>query len=155
MRELVVCYEQILTFAKQRRDAIRAADTSMLGSVIRQENVLVQRVADVEKRRIDTVRHLATELGSTAKEQTTVSWIASHLGDAGAQLRILADHLRQTISKVSTLNAVTKDAAETLAKHMQGIVHSVAKDRSFVKTYSSQGSMAKPSAASAGLNAVA
>lgn len=155
MRSLVVCYEQILTFAKQRKDAIRSADTNKLGSVIRQENTLVQQVADIEKKRIEVVRVLAESLGSTKREQTTVGWIASRIGSAGESLNILADHLKQTISRVQQLNAVTKQASEMLAKHMQGILQTVAKDRSFVKTYSSAGSMAQPRGASTGLNAVA
>lgn len=155
MRHLLVCYEQILTFAKQRRDSIRSADTARLGSVIRQENTLVQQVADIEKRRIEVVRTIATSLGSTQREQTTVTWIANKLGAAGASLSILADHLKKTIAKVQHLNAVTKEASEMLAKHMQGILQSVARDRSFVKTYSSAGSHSQPIGASTGLNAVA
>lgn len=155
MRDLVICYEQMLTFAKHRRDAIRAADTDRLAACVRQENTLVQQVAEIEKRRISVVRALAESLGSDQREQTTVSWIASRLGDAGGSLRILADHLRATIAKVTEINNVTKQAAETLAKHMRGIIDATARKRSFVTTYKSTGGMAAPIGAGTGLNAVA
>jgi len=163
MRDLLIAYEQLHSFAKHRRDAIRAADAARLAACVRQENTIVQQVAEVEKRRIVVVRDLAAALGSTDREQTTVTWIANKLnalgggggGVDGANLRILADRLRETITKVSQLNAVTKDAAETLARHMAGIMKAAAQARSYARTYSRAGELADSPGSSGGLNAVA
>ena len=140
MGELVVVYEQIKTMGELRFEAIRCADARRLAACVRQENGLVQRVAELEKRRISVVGRIAEQLGSPRERETTMGWIASRVeGARSASLKTLADRLRALMTEVMKLNAVAKGAAERLAKHMEGLMHEIARGLNHAQVYSSRG----------------
>ena len=140
MGELVVTYEQMKTMGEMRLESIRAADARRLAACVRQENELVQRVAEIEKRRLSVVGGIAGELGSPKKHETTIGWIAGRVdGAKSSALSSLADRLKRVMGEVTKLNAVAKGAAETLAKHMEGLMHELARGLNHAQVYSRNG----------------
>ncbi|MFU8828182.1 MAG: flagellar protein FlgN [Phycisphaerales bacterium] len=140
LRQLVVNYEQLLSLAELHLEAIRKADVDQLATCIGQENRIIQRVAEIEKRRLHVVGDLADVLGSPDETQTTMSWIAERIrGERGGRLAAMARHLREVIGRMTVINESARSAAETLAKHMDGLMRSVARELNHAKTYSSRG----------------
>jgi len=79
-------------------------------------------------------------LGSPAETQTTMSWIAERVrGDKGGRLAAMARHLREVIGEMTEVNNAARSAADTLAKHMDGLMRSVARELNHAKTYSNRG----------------
>jgi len=151
MRELIVCYEQLETIGAMRHEAMRTADTDRLGACIRQENELVQRIAGVEKERIEVVGRLTEEVGAPGEGAATMRWLAGRVPEAaGGRLRSLADRLREVIGAVGRQNRVSRETAERLVCHMSGLIQTVAWRLNHAKTYGRSGVMsAGPSVVSA------
>ena len=142
LRELIVCYEQLYSLSKLTMAALREADTGKLASCVGQQNELVQRVAEAEKRRIRVVGGLATTLGSPAKTQTTVTWLAERIGgEVGERLRVLARALKTLLQRVRPANEATHDAADTLARHMEGLLRRVAGELRHAGLYGRRGAV--------------
>ncbi len=142
LRQLVVHYEQLHSLANLHLEAIRKADVDQLSVCIAQENRIIQAVAESEKRRLHVVGDIADILGSPEESQTTMSWIAERIrGDRGSRLAAMARHLRSVIAAMSEVNTAARQAAETLAKHMDGLMRSVARELNHAKTYSNRGRM--------------
>lgn len=140
LRQLVVHYEQLLSLARMHLDAIRKADVERLSACIGQENAIIQQVAEIEKRRLHVVGDIADILGSPEQTQTTMSWISGKIrGGRGGRLEAMARHLRGVIGEMTGVNQAARGAAETLSKHMDGLMRSVAKELNHAKTYSSRG----------------
>lgn len=143
LRDLIVCYEQLYSLTKLTMGAMREADTGKLAACVAQQNELVQRVAEAEKRRIRVVGSLAERLGSPARTQTTVTWIAERVGgETGQRLRVLARALRALLERVRGANASTHAAADMLARHMEGILRRVAGDLRHAGLYGRGGAVA-------------
>jgi hypothetical protein len=140
MGELVVTYEQMKTMGEMRLDAIKSADAHRLAACVRQENELVQRVADLEKQRITVVGGIASELGSPKKHETTIGWIAGRVdGAKSSALSSAAERLRALMGEVMKMNAVAKGAAERLARHMEGLMHEIARGLNHAQVYGRNG----------------
>lgn len=140
LRQLIVHYEQLHSLAKLHLEAIRRADVDQLSTCVAQENSIIQKVAEVEKRRLHVVGDIADVLGSPAETQTTMSWIAERVrGDKGGRLAAMARHLREVIGEMTEVNNAARSAADTLAKHMDGLMRSVARELNHAKTYSNRG----------------
>ncbi|MCA9292861.1 MAG: flagellar export chaperone FlgN [Phycisphaerales bacterium] len=143
LRELIVCYEQLYSLTKLTMGAMRDADTGKLSTCVGQQNQLVQRVAEAEKRRIRVVGSLAERYGSPARTQTTVTWLAERLGgEAGQRLRVLSRALKTLLERVHSANASTHAAADMLARHMEGIVRRIAGELRHAGLYGRQGAVA-------------
>lgn len=140
LRQLVVHYEQLHSLAKLHLEAIRKADVDRLAACIGQENTIIQAVAEVEKRRLHVVGDIADVLGSPEDSRTTMSWIAERVrGDRGGRLSAMARHLRGVIGEMTAVNDAARSAAETLSRHMDGLMRSVARELNHAKTYSNRG----------------
>lgn len=142
MRELLVRYERMGTACEARLEAIRHADGASLARCIGGENEIVQEIAELEKRRIGVVGRLAERLGSPARTQTTMSWIASRVADpVRGRLLGMATALREAIERVRSRNEVSRRAAESLAAHMSGLLRTVSQHLNHAKTYGRAGTV--------------
>jgi len=151
LREMIAHHEQLADLSVVHHDAMRRADTEVLGSCIQAENEVVQQIANTEKKRIRVVGAIAAQLGSPAKSQTKFSWIAERCPDlARKRLETLTDRLTKTIKILHERNAVVQAAAETLARHMNGIRKQISATLNHAKTYGRKGAVdAGPSVISA------
>jgi hypothetical protein len=142
MRDLLIRYERLRTLGVDRLEAIRRCDGSRLSAVIGQENLLVQEIAEIEKRRIGVVGRFAERVGSPAKSQTTMSWLAERVGEpVRGRLLGLARTLRETIGAVKHENQIARATAEALAQHMGGLMRTVAAHLNHAKTYGRAGTV--------------
>jgi hypothetical protein len=140
MRELVVCYEQLRTIGAMRHESIRGADAEGLGACVRQENELIQRVAEIEKRRIQLVGRCTEVLGEPERGEATMGWIAERAPEPlRGRLLSLAGSLRELLRAVSRQNRVSRETAEALASHMRGLIAKVAQHLNHAQVYGRAG----------------
>ncbi len=134
-------------------DAIKDADARKLAACVRQENSLVQQVAEVEKKRIRVVGQLAEQLGSPRKHETTMGWLARRVdGPRAAAMERTAERLKALMGEVNQINAVARGAAEHLAKHMEGVMHEIARGMNHAKVYSRSGRVQAGARVTSGLH---
>lgn len=153
LRELIGIYERLHELAVRRRDAIAKAEARSLGAMIGEENALVQRIAEIEKRRMVAASRLGEALGLPDRSQATVRAIAERLGgEGGARLARGAARLREVATGVQRLNEIVRTAAETLSQHVEGLVRAVQNELSSTKTYEARGRMASRRSAPAALD---
>lgn len=133
---LLVCYEELESVGERRMVAIRRARSGEIASCVREENELVQRVAELEKQRVVIAEAYAKRLGSAEGAQTRLSWIAERLGgEEGERVRGQVERLRGVIEGVQRRNAVSVEATTSLAMHMRGLLRKVAERLNHAKTY--------------------
>ena len=102
----------------------------------------MQEIAEIEKRRIGVVGRFAERLGSPARSQTTMRWLAERVEEpARGRLLGLAGSLRATIETVRGENRVARVAAEALSQHMTGLMKTVAAHLNHAKTYGRAGTV--------------
>lgn len=140
LMELIGVYEAMVASAGDRLAAIRGSDGVGLARVVRCESELVQRVAEIEKRRISVVGALADRLGLAGKSGTRVGDIASRMDDPWRErLTGLADRLRSLLARTRRDNEVSGRAASSLAEHMGGLVRALAREMNHAQTYGRRG----------------
>lgn len=140
--EMAAQIQRLSSLASDRREAMRRADTDRLARCIADENDAVQRVAELEKRRLAAVGPLAERLGSPERTQTSASWIADRVGGRiGQRLRERAAELRQGIETLQRLNDAAQHAAVRLAAHMEGLWRQASQSLNESRTYSRRGAV--------------
>jgi hypothetical protein len=135
-------YARLHSLAQARLSAMRRADPAALGACISQENLAVQEIVEIEKRRVRIVGDLASMLGSTKGVGTGLLWIAERIdGAIGERLTTKAQQLREAMEAVRRLNEVGAVVAERLARHMEGLWAQVAATLNHSKTYGRMGAV--------------
>ncbi len=149
LERLLAEHEQLLGLAAAHREAIKKADPLSLGVCVQKQNEVVQRVGELEKKRLALVIRLAERmkpLGATSKatdgvpDRPTVSWIARNLAEpVRTRLVALADRLRDLLARLQREHAALKEASTILASHMDGLMRQLAKRLSHAGTYGRRG----------------
>lgn len=124
-------HETLLTLSERKREAVAHARHAELSSCIREESEVAQRIASIERRREPVVHALVGAIGGPPAGaprgwRADSEWIAARLDERGAErLRARAREVREIITELRTRNASVAQAAETLARHLQGIIRTV------------------------------
>lgn len=140
LAELIAVYEAMSASSAERLRAIRRCDGSGLAAIVRRENELVQRVAEIEKRRVSVVGALADRMGLKERSGAKVGEIAARLEHPWSErVASLAERLRELLAKVRRENEVSGRAASSLAEHMSGLVRTLAREMNHAKTYGRRG----------------
>ena len=135
-------YARLHALAQARLAAMRRADPAALGACISQENLAVQEIVEVEKRRVRVVGDLASMLESGKGVGTPMGWIAERIdGAVGERLTTKAQNLRNSMEAVRRLNEVGAVVAERLSRHMEGLWGQVAATLNHSKTYGRMGAV--------------
>ena len=126
LRQLTDRHEQLLALMTRQREALRQADHHGVSEYSRQENVLVQAIGDLEKRRQELVAEMTRLLDPGAPAPMKMRDLAERLAEPSrGRLLVLREQLRQRIEKVQEQSSVTRRATEALLKHMTGLVQTL------------------------------
>lgn len=135
-------YSRLKSLAQARLGAMRRADPAALSACVSQENLAVQEIVEIEKRRVRVVGELAGALGSREGVGTGLLWIAERIdGAVGERLTTKAQNLRDQMEEVRRINEVGAVVAERLARHMEGLWAQVAATLNHSKTYGRMGAV--------------
>ncbi|MGE3109425.1 MAG: flagellar export chaperone FlgN [Phycisphaerales bacterium] len=146
LHDLIVEHEQLLTLAGAQKAAIRQANPSAMGPIIESQNAIVQRIADLEKRRLTIVATLGERLGLAGNgarvDRPTLAWLAGGL-PAGVSDRIarIGARLRELLRRLQQENAALREAASALATHMEAVMRQIAGKLSHAGLYGRQGTV--------------
>lgn len=146
LHELIVEHEQLLTLAGAQKKAIREANAASLGPVIESQNVIVQRVAELEKRRLTLVAGLGERLGLTKSgtpgDRPSLAWLAGGLPTTvGDRIARIGARLRELLKKLQHEHAALREAASSLAMHMEAVMRQVTGKLSHAGIYGRHGTV--------------
>jgi hypothetical protein len=142
VRRQLQVHEELLGLMNRKRDALRDADASRLTELCQLENEKVQAISELEKQRLELVAHMTLLLQAEAPEPMTMNQLADYLpAQAGDKLRMLRHQLHEGMLQVRQQTAIALRATETLMRHMQGLLQSVATMSNGTATYASSGTM--------------
>ncbi len=129
-------YEMLEKLAAEREEALAEARVGDLGATLTAESAVVQRVAEIEPRRAAIAGFFAERFEFAGEGEPSATWIAERVdGVRGEELREAASTLRVLIERVRGAGEATRSAAETLARHMRGIVASAERQMSHTGAY--------------------
>lgn len=143
---------------ERRRQALRKAKINDLNQCVAEESAIAQRVAVLDQRRETVVATLLPLIGGAPAGaargwRPNAEWLAGRIGGKqGERLLFTANALREVIGTLREANASTRDAAETVARHIQGIVRSVEQRLSGSGAYTHRGVVSAPPSALFGVD---
>ena len=151
LQHQLTLHEDLLRLMDQKRDAMRQADAKRLGEVCQLENERVQAIAELEKQRLRQVADLTLMLQPDASEPMRLGDLARLLpAPVRDKLALLRDRLMERMEQVKRQTQIAMNATQSLARHMQGLVQTLAAVSTGVSTYERPGGT--PQAARSGLS---
>ena len=143
LAEMTALHEAWLPLCDRKREALAAGDVDRLNAVCRQENEKLQAVSEMEKRRLELVASITRKLDPVAKQPMKMRDLAEALPEPQrGQLLVAREQLRERIREVKTQSSIARRATESLVKHMNSLVHSVAAAAVGGSTYTRRGATA-------------
>jgi len=140
LRAQIEIHHRLLEFIQGKKEAIRTADLAKIESLCQQENVVAQKLAALEKHRLDLVGQLTMVFQPKAERPLTMTDIATRLPEPQqGRLTALAAQLRDDLAAVKQQSSIVRAAAETLARHMSGIMQTVNSALSKARVYGQRG----------------
>ncbi len=132
-------YTRLVELGRAHREALRLADAAALKELTKVEGTILGEIALLDRDRQTLVREACGTIVVPGKTLALTD-IAGHVGEPrrGALVR-KAEDLRGVMRLWLELSAAIKQAATTLAAHMDGLVRQVGKQLSHAGTYSRRG----------------
>ncbi len=156
LRQLLSLHSELLELLKRKRDVLRASDTRAVIGLCTLEHEKIQKIADLEKQRLNQVADLTLLVDPQAKQPLSMSQLADSLGEpARGRLLVLRHQLLDRMKSVHEETGIVRRATETLAKHMHGIVQTIGALSSGASTYGSRGAFPQSNAAVSTFSATA
>lgn len=120
-------HAHLLALADRRATALARADIRDLRECVVSENDAVQRIAAIDKDRAALAARLASRFGIDAPGGVvTISALGAGFDEHDRErLARLTTSLRALIERVRAVNDASRDAADTLATHMRGVIRTV------------------------------
>lgn len=138
-------HRALATIVERRRAALQRAKVHDLTECASQEGAVTERIAMLDRRRESLVAALVASFGGAPAGvprtwRPNAEWLAQRLPPRHAErLLAAATALRETLHALHAANAATCEAAETVARHIQGIVRAVEQRLSGSGAYTPRG----------------
>lgn len=137
------CHRQLAQLIARKREAIRTGQIQVIPQICQDEHPLIQRVAELEKRRLALVGTLTELVDPSRGEPLTISDMAGLVETEQAdRLTGLAAQVREIVENVRRESSVVRSAAEQLSVHMAGLMQVVQGTLSRAGVYGRQGRLA-------------
>jgi len=145
---LTQAQERMLGLLNRKRQALMRADREAMTQCCEQENIELQRIAELEKHRLMLVGKLTAAFAPDAKTPLKLVDIAQRLPEPSrSRLLVLRQNLIERMELVRKETGVARRAAESLMHHMQGLVQTIGGAVTGIATYNRSGG--RPVAATA------
>lgn len=127
LRQSIDRQRQLLQLLQRKRDAMRAGDADLMADLTRAENAQVQAISEIEKSRLKLVAELTLLVDAQAPEPLKLAELAEHFPEpTRGKLLVMRTQLLDAMHAVQAETAVAKRAAETLVRHVSGLVRTLA-----------------------------
>ncbi|NCF39120.1 MAG: hypothetical protein GWP75_03270 [Planctomycetia bacterium] len=144
-------YRRFLETIGRKRDAIKNAQLDRVPEIAAIEEQIVDRLERLDRRRTTEARRLAEAVGIDPAA-TRAEVVAAIEETDGSKLAVLATQLRELVERAKREHSVVRAAADSLARHMAGIVQSVTGALSGTGVYGRQGRLRDGSSLATGLD---
>ncbi|QQE10702.1 flagellar export chaperone FlgN [Planctomycetota bacterium] len=132
----------LLDLLEQKRTALREANTKQMNDVCELEKEKVKFIKQLEGKRQQVVSNITRQINPAAKAPMTMHEIAKHIGGPiGDRLMLRRAQVRKKMTEVRDQASITKRATESLMRHMQSIVRTVAAASTGTASYGDRGVM--------------
>lgn len=156
LHQLLSLHGELLELLKKKRDVLRSSDTQAVIGLCTLEHEKIQKIADLEKQRLQLVAGLTIALNPQAKEPLRMGEMAEQLNEpARGKLLVLRHQLLEKMKAVHHETGIVRRATEALAKHMHGIVQTIGALSAGVSTYGSRGALPQSNTAVSTFSATA
>ncbi len=137
-------HEQLLACMEHKAQAIRYARIESVTELVKQEQAIVQRMNEIERHRLALARKMTRMIDPDASEALPLSEIAKAVENEVMCKRVLdlADTLRTLVDHVRRQSSILRNAAESLAKHMAGVMQTMQSALSRAGVYGQRGHVA-------------
>jgi hypothetical protein len=147
--QMVAIHQELLTLLERKRGAMRKGDGRAMTELCALENAKVQAIAELEKKRLELVARLTLLVDPQAPEPMRMAEVAERLPEpVRGRLLTLRQQLRSQLETVKHQTAVARRAAESLVRHVQGLVQSMMAVANYGTTYRKPGAPGRSSAVS-------
>lgn len=139
---LIGLHDELGRLMDEKRTALREADTNLMSQSTELENQKIQRISELEKKRLELIAALTLQVKPEASEPMRMRELAEAMDEPmRGKLLVLRQQLLDAIKRVADRSRVTRKAAQSLLGHMQGLMQAVATAASGGATYGQQGTM--------------
>jgi len=126
LRDLIGQHERLAHSLAAKREALSTADQDRVLKLLEIENGAIQAVAEGDKQRQTIVAEMTLLLDADASMPIPMGEMAQLMEEPyRGRLLVLREQLRDRMMVVRRGTAVTRVATESLAKHMQGLLHTI------------------------------
>ncbi len=140
LRELLDQHSQLLATMQRKREVMKTGERRAMDALCRLEGELVQRITGMEKRRLELVAALTLHVAPDAAEPMKLSDLAQRLEEpARGRLLVARQQLVGRMQQVQHETSVARRAAESLVRHMTGLIQTIGTLSTGVSTYGRQG----------------
>ena len=156
MNRAIGLHGELLALLNRKRDAMRYANADMMTELCRLENEKFRDISDLEKQRLAMVARLTLILKPAAKVPMRLSEAAELLPEPQrGRLLVLRKQLYDRMAEVKHQTSIARRAAESLVKHMHGLIQTIGSISTGVSTYSDKGALPKNATAIRTINVTA
>lgn len=156
LHQLLNLHGELLELLKKKRDTLRDSDTQAAIGLCTLEHEKIQKIADLEKQRLQLVADLTLAINPQAKEPLRMGDLAEQLSEPSrGNLLVLRQKLLEQMKAVHHETGIVRRATESLAKHMHGIVQTIGALSAGVSTYGNRGALPQANTAVSTFSATA
>lgn len=145
LQRMVSLHQELLTIMQRKRDAMRRGNARLMADLCSLENQKVQAISDLEKKRLELVAQLTLRIKPAATEPMHMAALADRLPEPlRGRVLVLRQQLREQMLAVKEQTSVARRAADSLMRHVQGLMQSVTAASAGAATYSRRGIIPQP-----------
>lgn len=140
LRKQIVVQDRLSAALQAKMDACRKAERERMVDLHKQENDCLQALAELEKQRLVLVAEITQMLDPNAQRPMRLRELAEQLDEpARGRLLVLRQQWEVKLKEVKRETNIARDAAESMLRHMQGLVQTITAAVSGIGTYSRNG----------------
>lgn len=156
LRAMLEEHTRLLSLIERKHQAMRSGRPAAITDCCVAENVHVQAIGELEKRRQGLMAELTRRLSPNSAEPLRLTEAAERIAEpARGRLLVLHAQLRQAVQQVRERNAVAQRATEALLGHVHGMMQMIGQAIGQAGTYSRRGVATGPAQTSSSFQATA
>ncbi len=156
MGRAIEAHERLHSLMRRKREAFARADTGRMTELLQLENEQVKAIADLERKRLELVAQMTLVVEPGASEPLRMRELAERCEEPlRGRLLAMRQRLEAKLQEVKAEASVARRAAESLARHVRGLVQTIGAISSGAAAYGRAGRVPEPAATIRTLNVTA
>ena len=137
-------YSELLKLSAAKKEAIPSGRVEQLDKIVREEQMILMSLGDMERKRKRMSRELSIEAGGGPKDEMTISDIMAFASAEQAQkLGKIQSELGEIVEEQIKYNETNKKLLESRIEYINYMINMVSENFDASSTYSSEGAEGK------------